>query len=704
MGVAATPPDHAGDRMQSRINFGDYAAWVAAHDTLRDADRDAIRAAIAGIAEPPLFTILCLPDPLGAPTNAALPAAILGQLYPHWEVLLPTGMALAEAVEDERIRRIKHDGQDLADLIRAAAAEARGAFVLPITTDAILAEQALFELAMAIDNPGAADMLYSDEDRLTADGARTAPRFKTGWDGESALSHDLPGMLVAYRTSLLAGIQGLRKGRSGAAAFLFDLSLRAAARTSPLRIRHIPAILCHRATDAAPDGSALRDVARDFLADMKIDAQVMPAPLFPAYSRIAYRLPAPAPLVSIIIPTRDHADLLRRCVDGILSRTDYPDIEVLIVDNGSVEADAVELLRDLAKDPRVIVLPCPIPFNYAKLNNIAARQARGEILVLLNNDIDVLAPSWLRELVSHAVRPDVGAVGARLLYADGRVQHAGIVLGPALSVTHQLRFADRLDPGPYVELAVTRTVSAVTGACLAIRRAVFFELGGLNEAMRVTYNDVDLCLRVGDHGYRVIWTAFAELLHLECATRGLDSETPGKQAFALGEAYFFVRYWHQTLARDPFHNPNIVYGVDTTHLAAPPRRARPWEAHAPGTVPTPQSWIMPAAPADPVHQAAWATSRLLAKVDQMRAELYQEAWRAEQAELRMAQEWRRAEENLVAAEAARHRLQNSEAELARLLDASTVRIALAAGRVVGLIPAPLRGLLRRVLRRVLRRR
>jgi GT2 family glycosyltransferase len=210
------------------------------------------------------------------------------------------------------------------------------------------------------------------------------------------------------------------------------------------------------------------------------------------------------------------------------------------------------------------------------MNNHAVREARGEVVVLLNNDIDVISPDWLTELVSHALRPDVGAVGAKLLYADGRVQHCGITLGPGWALIHQLRLSDRFDPGPGGELALTRTVLAVTGACMAFRKRVFLEVGGLDETnFSIAFNDIDLCLRMGDFGYRVVCTPFAELFHLESATRGYD-DTPEKQAMNRREAETFCRIWGPLLDADPFHNPNVVFRWEDSILADPPRRLRPW--------------------------------------------------------------------------------------------------------------------------------
>src|SRR5690606_39042414 len=219
--------------------------------------------------------------------------------------------------------------------------------------------------------------------------------------------------------------------------------------------------------------------------------------------RVVWPVPAPAPLVSVIVPTRDRAELMATCADGVLSRTDYPNLELLIVDNGSVEPETAALFERLRADPRVRVIPDPAPFNYSRLNNLAARQARGEVLVLLNNDIDVIGPGWLRELVGQAMRPDVGAAGARLLFVDGRVQHAGIALGVGGVASYYHPFVERQARGYRDALVLVREVSAVTGACLALRREVYERVGGLEEEhLAVAFNDVDLCLKIREAGLR----------------------------------------------------------------------------------------------------------------------------------------------------------------------------------------------------------
>ena len=301
----------------------------------------------------------------------------------------------------------------------------------------------------------------------------------------------------------------------------------------------------------------------------------------PGAVRVIWPIPAPEPLVSVIITTRDRADLLSQCSDGVLYRTEYSNLELLIVDNDSVETNTFTLLDRLAhSDSRVRVLHHPGPFNYSALNNAAAREARGEVLLLLNNDIDVIDSGWLRELVSQAIRPDVGLVGAMLLYPNEQVQHAGIVLGPEGRATHLYRLASRNDPGYFGQLRLPRTLSAVTGACAAIRRAVFFEVGGFDEVnLPVTFNDVDLCLRLGAYGYRVVWTPFAELFHLESASRGLDFTDPVKSERFQRELQHMRNTWGSLMeSADPFHNPNLLFAGDYFEIPSLPRREKPWHS------------------------------------------------------------------------------------------------------------------------------
>ena len=563
--------------LQKMHNYRDsqgYVDWVQAHDTLTDRDRALIRGHISVLSAKPLFSIVLIPVGNEAIAIGPVVASLLAQLYPYWEAWVPAEAQIA----DSRLKTLPIP-VNAPDWLAVALAASTGRFVMPIPSDAVLSERALYELAAAASDHPRTQIFFTDEDQLDQVGRRCLPLLKTAWDPDLMLGRDAIGLLAAYDRERLAQLSAFDE--LSPSVELYDLALRATASALPDQITHIPAILCHRrsAPDVPPawNAQAARDVVRRHLAVCGDLAVVEAAPLAPQWNRIIRPVPSPAPLVSILLPTRDQTELLARSTDAVLTRTDYPNMELLVVDNDSQTPDALALLRQLSMDPRVRILTVPGPFNYSAMNNHAARQARGEILVLLNNDTDVVHPGWLTELVSQACRDEVGVVGAKLLYEDGRVQHAGVVFDANGEVIHQLRLADGDDPGPAGELALTRTVSAVTGACLCVRRAVYFEIGGLDERnLAVSYNDIDLCLRAGDYGYRVVFTSFADLLHLESASRGPTDASAATSENLAREKRWFQATWQGVLAQDPFHNPNLAFAWTGTELSSPPRRRQSW--------------------------------------------------------------------------------------------------------------------------------
>jgi GT2 family glycosyltransferase len=279
--------------------------------------------------------------------------------------------------------------------------------------------------------------------------------------------------------------------------------------------------------------------------------------------------------VTIVIPTRDRADILSRCVNSVTSRSTYGRYDVLIVDNGSVEAETRSYVDQLRQDSRCSILRVDEPFNFSRLNNLAAAQARGDVLCFLNNDTEVISPDWLEELVSLAIQPDVGAVGAMLYYPDDTVQHAGVILGLGGVAAHAHNGLPRGAPGNYGRAALTQALSAVTAACLVVRKALFVDVGGFDEQLAVAYNDVDLCLRLRARGLRNVWTPFAELYHFESASRGRDTSGPARAGFVL-ESRLMKERWGQALDADPYFNPNLSLSRADFGLAYPPRHARRW--------------------------------------------------------------------------------------------------------------------------------
>jgi GT2 family glycosyltransferase len=366
------------------------------------------------------------------------------------------------------------------------------------------------------------------------------------------------------RTALVRAVGGLRPGFEGSQDH--DLLLRLADRLAPERIRHLPQVLYHWRTAIGSGTFSDKALARAEAARLQALADLIARRGWPhraergplGFNRLVRALPAPAPRVTVVIPTRDRAELLRVALDGVLHRTDYPAIEVVILDNDSREPETAALFAGMQADPRVRVLASPGPFNFSALSNEGARAGRGELLLFLNNDIEVREPGWLAEMVSIAVEPQVGAVGAKLSYPDGTLQHGGVVLGAGGVAGHSHLGIGPEDPGYFGRMMISQEVSAVTGACLMMRRAVFDEIGGFDAArLAVAFNDVDLCLRIRAAGYVIIWTPHAHLIHHESKSRGQE-DTPAKRARFEAEVATMLERWGPQLRNDPYYNPNFA--------------------------------------------------------------------------------------------------------------------------------------------------
>jgi O-antigen biosynthesis protein len=569
----------------------EFPLWIERQERIDAGAREAAITAIAGFVDPPLISIVM---PVFNPSPAHLRAAIrsvMDQFYPSWELCIAddasTNRAVRRVLEemqacDPRIKVVYREANGhISAASNSALSLASGSFVALLDHDDLLPPHALYEVAGAILANPQVDLIYSDEDQIEDSGRRFNPYFKPDWNPELMVGQNLISHLGVYRRTLIERIGGFRTGLEGSQDY--DLALRAAASASPGGIIHIPKILYHwrqtsrRASFSERDrercARAARRAVQEFLSATSPGVVVEANPWLPVWNRVCYPVPTPEPLVSVIIPTRNHADLLLRTTQGLLERTDYRALEVLIVDNGSDEREALDLLERLRLEERVRVLECAGPFNYSALNNHAVRLAAGELLLLLNNDVDVITPGWLREMVSHAVRPKVGAVGARLLYPDGTVQHGGLTLGPGGVAGQQYLQKSREDHGYCGQLRLARNVMAVTGACLMVRRSIYLEVGGLDEAsLPVAFNDVDFCLKLVERGYRNVWTPYAELYHLESASRGSDLLGEKAARFATELAHMRNR-WGHVLDHDPFWNSNLTLDLTEISLAFPPREA-----------------------------------------------------------------------------------------------------------------------------------
>ena len=278
----------------------------------------------------------------------------------------------------------------------------------------------------------------------------------------------------------------------------------------------------------------------------------------------------------MIIPTRDKVEILRVCVDSILEKTNYQNYEILIVDNGSVEPETLAYFDNLKQDSRVRIIEDKLPFNFSRINNHAVRSARGTLLGFLNNDLEVINRDWLDVMVSQAVRPEVGGVGAQLWYPSELLQHGGIILGIGGVAGHNHKGRRRGDPGYFNRIILPQNLSAVTAACMIMRRDIFEQINGFNETdFTVAFNDVDLCLRIGQAGYQIVYDPYAQLYHHESASRGYEN-TPDKFLRFEGEIEKMKSAWSKTLRDDPYYNPNLTLLSEDFAFAFPPRREKPW--------------------------------------------------------------------------------------------------------------------------------
>ncbi|MGO2149514.1 glycosyltransferase family 2 protein [Halomonas sp.] len=423
-----------------------------------------------------------------------------------------------------------------------------------------LADNALFHAAsIAHDNPQA-QMLVADEDSLDEDGVRHSPQFKPAFNSDMLLSMPYVGRAVCYKRAFLPRLTVQSDAGGAANADWLDysqvLSVMRRADFTHAMLAHIPHVAYHGVPETA--SASYVSLVQQHLDQLGAGAKVSEG-LLPGTQRVRWPMPEPKPLVTLLVPTRDGVNILRPCVNAILERTDYSHFELLILDNQSSCAETLSYLKDVeARDSRVKVLHWNHSFNYSAINNFGAANAKGSIIGLINNDIEPIEGTWLTEMVEQVSRPEIGCVGAKLYYPNDTVQHGGVILGLGGLAGHAHRFFQRDEDGYMGRLKVTQNLSAVTAACLLVRKSVFDEVNGLNETdLAVAYNDVDLCIKVREAGYRNLWTPYAALYHHESVSRGAD-DTPEKRARWLSEYAYMRNAWGELLDSDPAYNPNLT--------------------------------------------------------------------------------------------------------------------------------------------------
>lgn len=542
-----------------------YQIWKQVHvPSLREAEWIAER--MTALAAPPRFHLAVIAPPDHEERLVRNIRDLAGQFYRGWRLTVVATLPYPEGLEDlTQLNWIEAPGIHPHVTVNQAL-QGDGDWVGLLNAGDGLPPQALFRLADALDRHPEWRVIYSDEDKLWPDGERTDPHFRSEFNLDLLrASPSAVGGLFMLRRDLFTQLGGLNPDMDGVETY--DLALRALELAGAEAYGHVADVLVHRAVNGGhcPRSEEELQAARDtalmgHFERLGLDV-ALGRGLLPDSYRVMYQHPR-KPRVSIIIPTRNQGEFLVRCVDSVLENTTWPDYEILIVDNGSDEADALDYLQHIQADARVRVMSYPDAFNFAAMNNLAAGQATGEYLLLLNNDTAVLHGDWLDEMMGHAQRPEVGIVGARLLFPNGRVQHAGVILGIRDSpADHAFIDLEGDAPGYAGRAMLTQDLSAVTAACMLVRKSVYDQVRGLDEVnFRVSFNDVDLCLKVREKGLLVVYTPFALLVHEGSVSQrgGVENKDMDyKRQRMREEREAMLRKWRPWIAYDPAYNPNL---------------------------------------------------------------------------------------------------------------------------------------------------
>ena len=590
-------PSHAlalGFDLGRAINFShDYGHWVAQNANPGPADYQRMQEMEAGFAIQPSFSFVMPTYNTPADLLRECLDSLCAQTYRNFEICIADDCSpdpeVVEVLEDyaradARVRYIRRPfNGHISAASNTALSLATGDYVVLVDHDDLIPDYALFVLAWYINRHPHADILYSDEDKVTATGQRVQPYFKSDFNKYLMYGHNMVSHLGVYRRSLVEQIGGFRLGLEGSQDY--DLTLRCLEAAGPDSIVHIPHILYQwriipGSTAMSADQKSYAVIAAQNAINGHFERTGMPLRSIDGFApgctgvRPSRLFDTP---VSIIIPTRNGLDLLQPCVESIFAR-DSGNVEVIIVDNGSDDPDTLAYFAELASRDDVRILRDPGEFNFSRINNMAAAEARGEILCFLNNDTEVLSADWLNRARAFLSLDEVGMVGARLLFPDGTLQHFGIALGMG---EHRIAGIPHLGmdatlPGYFGKARLLQEVSAVTAACMFIRKSEFTAVGGFDEELRVAYNDVDLCLKIRALGKKILADPDITLIHKESRTRGSDKH--GARAKRLDEeAGWMRRRWAQELDNDPYYSPNIDLGRVDFAYAATPRQPWPWQ-------------------------------------------------------------------------------------------------------------------------------
>ncbi|CED70295.1 putative glycosyl transferase, family 2 [Aliivibrio wodanis] len=547
-----------------------YEVWIKNHENETFSE---IRRGLESFSELPRISIVV---PVYNPEKELLIECIesvINQSYSNWELCLADDKSpkahvrevLEEyAAKDKRIKPVfrKKNGH-ISAASNSALEVTTGEWIALLDHDDELHEHALYHVVKSLNDKPETELVYSDEDKIDQSGNRIDPHFKSDWNLDLLYSQNYVSHLGVYKAEIIKKIGGFRLGYEGSQDY--DLLLRYSREIDHANIVHIPKVLYHwRMVEGS---TALASGEKSYTTDAGIKALedhfiALKKKVFveegagPNMYKVNWNI-INEPLVSLIIPTYNGYEITKQAIDSILDKSTYQNFEILLVDNNSNDETALEYFEEIDQHEKIRVLRYPYPFNYSAINNFAAKQAKGEIIGLVNNDVEVINPEWLTEMVSHAQRDDVGCVGAMLYFHNDTIQHAGVICGLGGVAGHSHKHFPKDHPGYFYRLKLIQNLSAVTAACLLVRKSVFDEVTGLNEKdLTVAFNDVDFCLKVQAAGYRNLWTPYAELYHYESISRGAE-DNPEKVARFNKEADYMKDTWKTDKKADPCYSPNL---------------------------------------------------------------------------------------------------------------------------------------------------
>ncbi len=585
----------------SRLASRHYRLWIERYGVITPGLRDRMTAEIGGWPARPLISVIMPSYNIEPNWIGQAIESVHHQIYPHWELCisddaspLPAIRPLLErfAAEDPRIRvTFRDENGHISVNSNTALALASGEYIALMDADDLFSEDALFWVGREIAGHLDVDLLFSDEDKIRTDGKRFGPYFKSAWNPALMLSQNAFSHLGVFRRSLVQAVGGFRKGFEGSQDY--DLVLRCAERTTPDRIRHIPRVLYH--WRALPDSTASTASAKSYaweagrkaiaehLQRLGVSAQVKPA--LQSYYQVDYDRPAPAPLVSVIVPTTLTSRTTAKCLNSILTKSSYENFQlVLLAQSNRVDgARRGVAFAKLLKDPRVRVVGYEDqPFNFSRVSNLGARSSDGSMLCFLNDDVEVITKDWLERMVARASLEGVAAVGAMLYYPSNAIQHAGVILGVDGLADHAWKHWPRGHAGYFGRGVLEQDLSCVTAACMLVRREAFEAIDGFDESLPIAFNDVDLCIKLRQTGARIVWTSTVEMYHHESLTLGRH-DSPARRAQFRRDVNALQSRWRDVLGADPAYNPNLSLKAGATFsLAWPPRAPDPMQVFAGG--------------------------------------------------------------------------------------------------------------------------